>query len=234
MRFLTPLALPHAHTQQPLSAARPMRWSGVPWRTAGARGSLRVPSAAARPGVAAPRAERLLWSRRWCPPVAGSPRIASTRACSSPSSPPLVASSRRSRDLHRRPRRVATPPQATFSPLQPHQHRLATPGAASQPFARHRARVAATPTRPCVSCCYVEEPAHHPQSQVRILSYVVDLPRRRVVIELGAAPRHGRHTRRNSSAQPWRSPRVLCSSAQPFARPRRNSPAVVIPRRELT
>jgi hypothetical protein len=93
MRILTPLVVTHAHTQQPLGAARPTRWSGVPWRPAGARGNLCVPSAAARHGVAAPRAERLLWSRRWCPPVAGSPRIASTRACSSPSSPPLVASS---------------------------------------------------------------------------------------------------------------------------------------------
>jgi hypothetical protein len=35
--------------------------------------------------VPAPRAEHLLWSRRWCHPVAGSPRLTSTCACSSPS-----------------------------------------------------------------------------------------------------------------------------------------------------
>jgi hypothetical protein len=162
--------------------------------------------------------------------------LASPRPALAPRRPPLPWSRRvcRSRELHRRPRRAATPPQATFSPLQPHRHRLTTPGAASQPFTRHRARAAASPTRPCMSCCYVEEPAQHPQSQVRILSYVVDLPCCRVVVELGTAPRHGRHTRRNSSAQPWRSPRGLCSSAQPFVRPRRNSLAVVIPRHELT
>jgi hypothetical protein len=162
--------------------------------------------------------------------------LASPRPAPAPRRPPLPWSCRvagRATSIvgHGAPQPLLRPPARHYSrisiasprPELPHIH---SPGIVP--------RVAATPTRPCVSCCYVEEPAHHPQSQVRILSYVVDLPRRRVVVELGAAHRHGRHTRRNSSAQPWRSPRDLCSSVQPFARPRRNSPAVVIPRRELT